>query len=572
MLFNAREFEHHFTNALLKKGLRLFEKGQLEAQGRLGTNEFKFLLENQYELHLKKKGDQILDYTCSCNKSAFCEHLCAVLFYFQKDALGIVVKNQLVAAAPSKRVVGAIPHLGQFLKPIDQPSLIKFIEEYAQDNALFKETVFAYFSGEEEGNAFNFYCVTIKNILALFAPNENLQQKHLDDVFTRIRTLLEKRGNSHVSLYFLRLAIVTEVPAIFNARLTGNENELLKLLEESCKELDRYYTKGLSAIGKKAWQNATVYFLKKATPAYSPVFSFLLPRAINLLKDKEAANELKKLLERKQLKLIRSGNHFNHLEIVKLQLAIKEAELFKTPFPFKKYNQDPELMLAKAELYFCGGKVEKAFSYLEENYVNVEIDFPAGLRTYSEYIISKAREKQKPELEIKYLKKQFIFGLHIVPHALERYLELIPEKKRGAQLNELIAGIKSESKGDVVDKISVILLKAGRLNDLVKELKKQKNRFNLVNKIAVQSLPTYTPELLAVYGQHLASALHDAKYTNYQQPLFMLAKKYLDHLPRPKANELVAELLKQVEYTKPLYSLILGYYPLAVKSKVKPAK
>ena len=571
MLFNAGEFEHHFTNALLKRGLRLFERGHLEMQGRLSSYEYKFLVESLYELQVKKKGDQVLGYTCSCNKPDFCEHLCAVLFYLQKDALGISVKTKR-GAQSSKRVAALAPNLSQILKSLDQNALIGFIEEYAETNPLFRETVLAYFSSGDEENAFNFYSIALRNILASFAATENLQQKHLDDVYIRVQALQAKYAAVRGALYYLRLAIIVEIPAIFSVRLTGNENGLLKLMEENCVELADDYAKGLSTVEKKSWIEATFRFLKKTSPVFAPVFSFLLPRAITLLKDKEGANELKKLLERKQLRLIRSNTHLNLLEMVRLQLAIKEAELFKTPFPFKKYSHDPELVLARAELYFCGGKTDKAFNFLEERYEALEVDFPAGLSTVTEYIISKAKEKRNAELEIKYLKKQFIFGLHVLPPALDRFIELIPEKKQSAQLNAVIADIKAHSKIDPVDKISVILLRSGRLDDLVKELQKQNNRFSLVNKIALQSLPDYTPGLLAVYVQHLAAALHDAKYTNFQQPLFMLAKKYLDRLPRRTANEMVAELLKHVEYIKPLSAFIMGYYPLAVRSDTKLGK
>lgn len=566
MLFDAREFEHYFSNALLKKGLRLFEKGLLEPDGRVGSSEFKFLVEDQFELILKKRGDKVMDYTCSCNKPSYCEHLCAVLFYFQKDALGISVKKRELKARKAEKTREE-RSLNLSLKDIEPASLVRFIEEYAAGNPLFKETVLAYFSSGSEEAAFHFYSVAIKNILAVSAATENLQQKNLDDIEAAVRNLVtvqDKNKSQYKSLYYISLAIQTELPFIFNSRLTGNETGLISLLEETNAVLDRNYCNGLSAKEKTAWKDAVFKFLKSNTNLYAATFSFLIPRAISLLNDKNESNDLKKLLERKNLKLIRTTGGLDVLEVAKLQLAIKEAELFKTPFPFKKYNQDLELLVAKAEHYFCSGKTDKAFKYLEENYKEVKIDFPTRFKVYSDYIISKAAEKKRADIELHYLEENFVYGLHVSPKELDRFLELIPVKKQSSQVTQLIAKIKKQSSGGTMDKIFAILLRTNRLNDLVKELKTQDNKFNLVNKIALQSLPEFSKELLSVYLQHLISALIEAKYTNYQQPLFLLAKKYLDRLPHKTANELVAQLLKQVEFIKPLYSFIRGYYPHAL--------
>lgn len=568
MLFDAKEFEHYFSSTHLRKGLSLFEGAKVDLENRVAATEFKFTVDHQH-LTLKKKGDKILHYTCSCAKKNLCEHLSAVMFYFQKDALGLSEKRNNI---PTKKPVnkGESKALGTFLKDIDQSALIKFIEEYAEGHALFKQTVFAHFSSDREEEAFTFYRVAVKNLIASHAATDALHKKQLEEVHAALHELISKHSKSQANyrnLYYLRLAIHVELPIIFNSRITGDEADLVNWLEKNSLELDRYYFNDFSGIEKQSWIEASLAFLKSDLNLYTAVFSFILPRAISLLKEKDSANDMKKLLERKNMKLLRSGTGFNALEIVRLQLAIKEAELFKTPFPFKKYSNDPEFIIARADLYFFSGKTEKAFAWLNEHFAGIKSDFPTGFKSYSDYIISKAKEKVKPELELQYLEENFVYALHLVPKELDRYLELLPLKKQAKSITDLIAKIKKTSGNHEIDKTSTILLRAGRLSELVKELKKQKNRFNLVHKIAVQSLPHYNEELLSLYLQHLVAALLEANYSSYQQPLFMLAKKYLDKLPRAIANELAGQLLKHIEFVKPLYNFVLGYYPHALDLK-----
>src|SRR5688500_7883641 len=97
MIFDAKEFEHFVDERSLKKGFRLFEKGlpELEKQS---AQEYRFHI-GETEIHIKKRGDKILSYRCSCGRQRSCEHLGAAMFYFQQHALGLTGK---AAVMPQK--------------------------------------------------------------------------------------------------------------------------------------------------------------------------------------------------------------------------------------------------------------------------------------------------------------------------------------------------------------------------------------------------------------------------------------------------------------------------------------
>src|SRR4051812_28340848 len=92
MLFDVRQFEQFFGEKILKKGLWLFERGELYFSEKTSSIEYRYEVSSA-ELVLKKRGNQILSYNCTCAKDHFCEHLAAALFYFQQDELGISVKK-----------------------------------------------------------------------------------------------------------------------------------------------------------------------------------------------------------------------------------------------------------------------------------------------------------------------------------------------------------------------------------------------------------------------------------------------------------------------------------------------
>lgn len=565
MLFSANQFEHNFKSPILKKGLRLFEKGQVELLERQGA-DFNFLVNDGYGITVKKRGDKIISYTCNCFKTDYCEHLSACLFWFEKDTLGISAKKKRVVKKTADKQPQLTKTVASVLKEVDKSSLIQFIENYSSSNELFKETVLAWFSASSENTPFHYYSVMMKGRMASVRDIETLDQKQLDKTEELVRQLItdqRRKKDTPASTFYLLLAVLTQLPVVFKARMAGNETGLVHLTESVMQDLEQQTKNNLTTTEREVWMLATTEFLKSTSPLYEPVLSFLAMKAISFLKNKQEATGLKKLLEKKNLRASQTNGASDPLQTLRLALSIKESELFKTAFNFKKYQYDPELILARAGLYFSSYKTDKAFDYLNTAYENVKSEMPASLKEITTYIIRKAREKQKSELELSYLGELLVFQPHISTPTLERFLELIPVRQKNKIVDELLAKIREQGGKTVQEKISLVLLKAGRFEELKKELKKQNNRFNFVNTVAQQHLPDYDRGLISVYVQHLADALEEARYTSQQQPLFLLAKRYFDRLPEKTAHEAVTKLLDRVTGFKALHGFIVGYYPQA---------
>ena len=98
MGIDLKEFEHVFKAGVLKNGLRICKNAGVTLLEKKSNNNFEYLVfdKSDFEVNIIKKAQKITDYTCACNKTKnFCEHLCAIIFYLEKDSLKIEINIRL---------------------------------------------------------------------------------------------------------------------------------------------------------------------------------------------------------------------------------------------------------------------------------------------------------------------------------------------------------------------------------------------------------------------------------------------------------------------------------------------
>jgi hypothetical protein len=108
----------------------------------------------------------------------------------------------------------------------------------------------------------------------------------------------------------------------------------------------------------------------------------------------------------------------------------------------------------------------------------------------------------------------------------------------------------------------VILLHHNKLDELVEEIKKEKNKFKLLNEIGIKKAPQYNLDFLALYTKHFLTAIAEAKFPYFQQQLFDLAKTYLDLLPIETKKDLVETFKHKMLYEKHMVEYITKLYPV----------
>jgi hypothetical protein len=180
---------------------------------------------------------------------------------------------------------------------------------------------------------------------------------------------------------------------------------------------------------------------------------------------------------------------------------------------------------------------------------------------YQDYIVQRAREKNQRQLELKYIEESVVTSLYIPPQRIHRLFQLLPRNVRSMEIDRLIEKIKAFSRDYSFDKIAALLLKDNRPDALIPELKKQKNKFNLVHQIVLQKLPDVNEDLLLIYTQQLSAILNDAAYDQYHQQIILKAAEYLNKIPKENAKEVIDNVLSKMGSFSRIHQFIRSLYP-----------
>lgn len=560
MLFDAKQFEQFFKERTLKKGLKLFEKGQVDCIQATTPPDYRFVIAGK-ELLVRKRGDRLIAYSCSCGDQSFCEHLAASLFFFQQDDLGLRVKKKTLPRPTLKKPKVTIKRSsvkGQ-IHP-QHESLVQFINQ--NRNKLSAKEILGFFP-DKTLEVFDVFCLQLELLLEPFIQLRNLNQKNCDALKTTITSFI-KRNTSPVERneYYLHLAIVRQFMPLFNLRFTGNEIPLFKLREQALIKLEKAVEKGLSKAQQRDWYKTTMVSLENNKYLAGETFAFLVPHCVCMPLTEEEFQDLGNQLNKKSYRTP-YNRHLNLLQIAKLEVALMENRVYKTALPFNPVEMGIELIIAEAELAFCRGKTHKAFELLESRVTSVKSDQLNYYGDYLDYIVLNAKKKGRSDLERKYLRESFLSQLYIQPKNLDRFLKLVPKAEWQEEILGLVKKLKTATLFYSFDKIAMLLLRGLFVEELIAELKKQSNKFGVVHEVALLKFPDYDKNFLHLYVKHLQEALIENDVYNHQTLIFNKAKTYFDLLPEDLVDEMIKGIMDRIGRSRPIYRYIneLQGYP-----------
>lgn len=534
MLFNTTQFEQHFEEKFLKRGLKIFERGGVEMVERHGNSEFRFLC-GKIELLLKKRGDKLFAYDCQCKQDNFCEHLSATLFYLQQETLGLrSLKKRESGKFFFKGTTGKITH--QKLLHLIKGDYTKNSKE--TDFSLFRQTV-------NESLAFEYYRSLFNTLLEPYSSKGSLTTSEIEESYlhvTKFIKLINRFEIAFVSQTYLHLALLLELQSFLQLRFIGEETVFFELRDNCYTLLAQAFKKGLSATEKLAWEKATLLSLKNNTVMRSEAYRFLLPRLLSWLNTKLVFDELIEILHKRRFKPLYFAN-LNYLVIAKIQIYISENKLFKTSYPVIDSENHIEEIIASTELAFCNNHVNKGFKILESNYPKILTTHKHYFEEYSNYCILKAKEYNRTEVEIRFLEERLVKCLAMLPKDFERYLNLLQTIHQPERINTLIDLIRYNTRYYSFDKLSDIFQKINQPNELLKEIKKQDNAYRLLHGILIKKLPEFEMQNLVEYVKHLMGAMYQLKVHSHQQKLFETARDYIDNLPEESKDFVLDKII-----------------------------
>lgn len=519
MLFNLKEFEHKIEETFLKKGLKLFLNKKVELIKKTGNGSFSFMIheKNIGEISIQIRSEKIQNYNCFCGSKNNCEHLAAALFYLQQETLSMLKVKSLRKKAVTTSI-----------KQKKKNSFIKQIE-------------------------------LIKEIIKPFAMASKLTSTEVNEIYKKIH--FEKTGAATFGQdFYFDLAIVCELPKLSNYKYADGENVIDTLVENAKQEIENHFNKGFSVNETEAFIDATYYSVRSQQNFRSGMYGFFISLASVIITNKNTTSDLKILLKKRKQNKNKIGS-INRKNVSELQLSIRDAELANKPFLLKNYESTLELPIALAEMEFHKHNHAKAFKLLELYAEKIKIE---NINKYLDLIIEVlvyAKKYNSKKYEQKYLLEKFVCGYFIDEKELARFFEL--NKSRGKELVALglIEKIKSESLFFTFEKIAIIFLSQNKFDELVNEIKKEKNKFKLLNEIGIKKFPHYDIEFLTLYTKHFLNAITDAKFPFFQQEMFDLARTYLDLLPLEARENIIKKFKDKLLYEKNMIEYISKLYP-----------
>lgn len=503
-MLDIRHFEQVLPERILKKGLRLFESGSVELLSRLPGQTQQFLVKPEATLSLKKRENQLISYACSCGKMPYCGHLAAVLFYFQQKTLGL-------SAVPEKKPRSSPRQTGRTSNDVE--SLIKELKATLAAHASDREIIYGLLQSKKQN-----------------APDPFLLNLSASVVLPGILVSAEHQGD--------------QLAGWIKGSFSELEERLLHLTKEE----------------KKQWYKATLASVKTNAALKSESFLFLVPGFLSFVKDARQLLALKAALDSRKYRTAYTSR-LDKLLIAQLEVLLKANRRFKMNFAMGQHASAAELIIAKCELDFYSGRADSAFKRLRLCHDRILKHQPLYYIDLLRYALEKAGHYGQPEQETEFLKKGLIHHVHIQPAYLERLTELLGEEALKETIDAIIQRVKKEQGIYAFDKTADLLYGTNRLDELLNEIRKQRNKFSLLHKVLLKKMPHYDQELLDLYLEHLLTALRESGFYQLQQHVFDKAVAYLGRLPGDVSRKLVGALLDRLGRTSQIGHYIAAWAP-----------
>ena len=499
MNLDIRHFEQVFKPSVLRKGLSLFQKDAVAALRNEKGSKARYEAGSAI-LSVKRNGHQLVSAGCTCGKGQ-CEHLAALLFFLQQGSLQDLKANNGRQTKGKKR---------------DQ--------------------------SKKEPSPFE-SCQA--QVLQLIKQVKVQDEKNLNELERSIHKWLEQ-NNAGVWGFAAHLALLSSGASVFSLRFAQGRPGLHQLMARSESFLQKELHKGLNTAKKTAWKQALLYLLRINTNFFIEAVSYLLPRYLVICHEVEELQQIEELLESRKKRL----NYFEHIDqhlVCRLQLKIRMAQVQAQPL------KDPgvygaEWVMAESTLLFCAGKNNKGFQLLEAAKARIKQEHPEQYIEFLNHLLHLARNHKHRDLEIRCLKERILVSLVVHPRDLEQLMQLLPQKQRGATYDALISELGNSRAPYALEKVSLLLLHANRVNELITLLNRQKSRFLLLQDLALKLWPVVPDNFLRIYGENLSSALTEASDPLRRERIMLTAGKYLDQLPAAYRKQVLDNVRKKALY------------------------
>lgn len=512
MTFALAQFEHHFSEAILKKAYKLFSGAQVKALSSDRSHTFRCLVKKQ-EVFFRAEAGQLLQTFCTCKHNKACEHLAAALFYFQKDSLQLDQRNNK-SKAPRVPLM-RLPAYEKLMQPILFDNLLSIEKpSHRTNNALWEAL-----NNQQGHAAYALYYRCFEHLLKPYLEHEILNAERVKNVYAQTKqwmALVEPLILKQPEFLYLHLALLGTLPVLLQKRFSTDEWPLLQLLNNSKEHADAAFKAGLTAESKKIWLQATYLSIKNNKVLLYQSYLFLVPRMACILNRVNDLEELVHILSVRRYKK-RYMDAYHPLTAVLILVKMRLSELLKSQAPTAEEGEWLEHKMGVADYYFLKGQQKKGMAFLEKNLQHLQ-DIPAAEKSFFvAYVLEKARSLGYQSLERQLLKQKIVSEAILHLQDLDRYVSLLPAGETEQALHELCELLSIPNRYYMFDKLALVLAYTKNYTALAMVLKREHGRFAWAQETALNLNREESQAFIQVYLRHLSEALNEARFFNLQK-------------------------------------------------------
>jgi hypothetical protein len=286
----------------------------------------------------------------------------------------------------------------------------------------------------------------------------------------------------------------------------------------------------------KSFANEMFYYLKESlrsnTLFQTEIYFALLPSLIKYLNPFER-EEVKVLIKKRKQKIFFPG----YLDKKEIAISILSVNNNKKVLSEKT----AEYYIALTLLAFANKRTEYGFRILEKGFIILSEKKPVNFSAYTRFILEQAKHHAKKELEINYHKHLLLLEPYVSASQLDRVSQLLSDSEKKTFFDGLLIELKRGR--EAKEKILEILFHQQRWKDLLEEVKGDRNKFSLLNKIALAMLPVTDSQIIKQYPVFFAYSVNNAGDGHYRTFLFDQSEVFLKRIDFETRERIVTEMI-----------------------------
>ena len=542
MIIPINEFEQHFHENILKKGLVYFEKGRVVDFSEISSGEFEAIVSGteDYCVHLEIKNNTIINYDCDCpyDFGPICKHIAAVVFYLQKDRLDL---NDSLHALPKRteKEMSVNQQIKELLKTITHDELIDFIEGNCKNDTKFKNNFLATFGHLSTNQSKAFYQKQIQSILKSAAGRNGwIGWSDMKYVVHATQPFLENAEQyfykkNFENVFYISTAILEEMTKAF------------QFADDSSGEIGYFIHSAMEFLSKISNENTTET-LKKELFDYcvsmykSRIFEGwdwhlgIIHLAIDLVDNENDADLIINLLNSVRGEYEQEITQLYKLELLKKYKTQKVVDDF-----ILQHISNPKIRKLEIEDAFENHQYEKIKTLAIEGIGQDEVKKPGLVKEWYDWLLKIALLENDKSNTIKYARYRLINNFRGTEDYYQILKNTIENSDWHSFLEEIIKEITPKNSWTYVPLIRQIYINEAWWDRLFLMLKENLS-LEKIEENETYLAKDFSAELIELYSERITNYLDRFVGRNH----YKTACKYLKKMKKLGGNQQVYELIE----------------------------